>query len=281
MRNANVSLLMSIYKNETVNNFNACMESILRQTFLPVEIVLVKDGPLTKELDQAIAEAVEKYPNNFWLVPLEKNYGLGEALSIGLQKTSFSLVARMDTDDIMREDRIEKEYLYLQAHPEVAIVGSNIVEFEGTVDNIIGQREVKETNSEIVNYSKRRNPFNHMTVMYRKERVLEAGNYLPLPGFEDYFLWVRMLKNGSQGANILEPLVYAQAGEEMINRRGGLAYFKQGAVGRWKIYKNGFGSIIDYGITFIGHTIFCLIPPKMRSTFYNTLLRKKITHGED
>ena len=100
----------------------------------------------------------------------------------------------MDTDDIMVEDRLEVQYKLFKENSSLAIVGGNIIEFEGNVTNILGRRIVPESNEEIRRFSKRRNPFNHMTVMYKKEDIIQVGNYKPLKGFEDYYLWIRLLK---------------------------------------------------------------------------------------
>ena len=56
---------------------------------------------------------------------------------------------------------------------------------------------------------------------------MEAGNYLPLEKFEDYYLWARMLKAGFRFRNIDEICVYVRVNLQMYGRRGGISYFLQ------------------------------------------------------
>ena len=86
----------------------------------------------------------------------------------------------MDTDDIMIPTRIEKQIAEFTSDLDLTIVGSNIDEFYDSPESIVGRRVVPETNEEICNFSKKRNPFNHMTVMFKKSAVLDVGNYQPM-----------------------------------------------------------------------------------------------------
>lgn len=273
-KNDKITVLMSVYYKEKPDYLIACLDSMLNQTYLPDEIVLVKDGPLTDELDSVIENYVEKFPGVFHLVPLEKNVGLGKALAIGVEASSHQLIARMDTDDIAIPERLETQRNYFMANPETSIVGSNIIEFEGTIENVIANRHVPSTHEEILTFARRRNPFNHMTVMYRKEEVLEAGNYQPLNGYEDYYLWVRMLKNGAVAKNFSEVLVYARGGEDMYERRGGWKYFLDGREAQKKIFEVGLGSKKDYAIRMASQTLVNLVPNKVRGFLYKQFLRK-------
>lgn len=273
-KNDKVTVLMSVYYKEKPDYLIACLNSMLNQTYLPDEIVLVKDGPLTDELDSVIEEYVGKAPQVFRLVPLSENVGLGKALAIGVEASSHQLIARMDTDDIAIPERLEKQRNYFIENPATSIVGSNIIEFEGTIENIIANRNVPSTHEEILAFAKRRNPFNHMTVMYRKEAVLEAGNYQPLNGYEDYYLWVRMLKQGAVAHNFNEVLVYARGGEDMYERRGGWKYYLDGREAQKKIFEVGLGSKKDYAIRMASQTLVNLVPNKVRGFLYKQFLRK-------
>ena len=265
---------MSIYKKENPEYFVATMDSILEQTLQPEEILLVKDGPLTEELDGLIDEYNQQLGEQFTIYSLKENQGLGIALAKGVEQCRNNLIARMDTDDIMAANRLEVQYELFKSQPQLAIVGSDIIEFEGTLDYVLGTRVVPKTNEEIRIFSKRRNPFNHMTVMFKKEAIISSGNYQPLNGFEDYYLWVRVLKNGYQALNISEKLVYARTGADMYSRRGGWRYFKNGLSGRKIIYKAGLGSFNDFFISSTAHVIVSLFPNNIRGKFYERFLRK-------
>lgn len=96
----NYSVLMSVYFKEKKEYLEASIESMLSQTLKPEQIVLVKDGELTPELDSLIEWYRNKYPQIFTIVCIAQNVGLGEALNRGLRYVRNSFVARMDSDDI-------------------------------------------------------------------------------------------------------------------------------------------------------------------------------------
>ncbi len=269
------SVLMSIYIKEKPEYARACFDSLLAQTVPADEWVIVEDGPLTPELYALLEEYQQKYPGLIRRVPLEKNVGLGMALREGVQRCTYELIARMDTDDIAREDRFEKQIAMFEQNLDLDICGSHIKEFEGDISNILSIRRVPVEEKTILEYQKRRDSFNHMTVMYKKASVLRAGNYQHALLMEDTLLWVNMMLNGAKCANIDDYLLYARAGDAMIDRRGGWAYFKKYKSGRQKIYTTGYISYCDYLMTLAVQLVVCLMPNSLRRWFFETLLRDK------
>lgn len=219
------SVLMSVYKNEKIEYFKLAMDSVLSQTISPNQIVLVRDGEVPEEMQKCIDEFVEKQ-KCITYVPLEKNVGLGNALAYGMEFVEHEIVARMDTDDICVNNRFQVQLDYLMLHPEVDVVGGQITEFIDSTDDVRGIRIVPEQHKEIVEFMKKRNPFNHMTVMYKKSKVQLSGNYVELHYLEDYFLWCRMALKGCIFGNLPQVLVYARTGVDMFKRRGGYTYFQ-------------------------------------------------------
>ena len=268
------SVLMSLYYKEKPEYFRECMKSILNQTLLSSQIIIVKDGPLTPELDKAVDEFVNADPDLYTIVPLAKNGGLGPALAEGIQHSKFNLVARMDTDDIAVSTRFEKQMQQFKDDPDLDICGSNIVEFEGNVRNIVARREVPLTDKDIKLYQKKRDAFNHMTVMYKKDAVLNAGNYQSVPLMEDTMLWVKMIQAGAKCKNIKEPLVYARVGKDMFNRRGGWEYYKKYKNGRKKVLETGYISKSDYYTTLAVQAVVSLMPDKMREFVFEKMLHR-------
>ncbi len=269
------SVLMSLYIKEKPEYFCQCMESMLRQTVLPDEIVIVKDGPLTAELENTLAEYVAADPERYTIVPLEKNVGLGLALAEGILHCRNELVARMDTDDISADDRFEKQLCAFADHPEIDICGGQIAEFEGSIDNIVARRTVPTDHASIVRYQKRRDAFNHVTVMFKKSAVLRAGNYQSALLMEDTMLWANMIMAGAQCMNLEDTLVFVRVGADMFERRGGWKYFLKYKEGRKKVYDTGFISRWDYDYTLMVQLVVALMPQKLRGFVF-----KKILHRE-
>ena len=274
MEQISFSVLMSLYIKEKPEYFEQCMESILNQTVMPEQIVIVKDGPLSKELEEVLKSYIVRNEKLYTIVPLKKNVGLGLALAEGILHCRNNLVARMDTDDISVKRRFEIQLHEFEKDPELDICGSNILEFEDSRDNIVAKRVVPLNDSDIKKYQKKRDAFNHMTVMFKKEMVLKAGNYQSCLLMEDTLLWVNMIMAGAKCMNIEQSLVYARVGKDMYERRGGWSYFKKYIAGRRKILETGYISRIDFAVTYVAQLIIALVPNSTRKFLFNKILRK-------
>lgn len=265
---------MSVYIKEKPEFVESCFKSLLKQTVKANEWVIVEDGPISKEMTHLLDMYQSLYPGLIKRIKLKENQGLGLALRIGIEKCSNELIARMDTDDLAREDRFEKQLQMFIDNPILDICGSNIDEFESTPDLIVAHRIVPTTHADIVKYQKKRDPFNHMTVMYKKTAVINAGNYAYCPLMEDTYLWARMIKNGAKCANIGESLVYVRIGQEMFKRRGGLDYFKMYREGKRKVLETGMISKWDYLLTVSAQAFVAIVPNRIRSLIYKKFLHR-------
>lgn len=268
------SVLMSVYYKEQAEYLKLSLESVLNQTLKPAEIVLVQDGKLTKELYTIIESYKQKYPDIFKTYALKENQGLGKALNYGLQKCNYEFIARMDTDDIAEPNRFEIQIKKFKNNSELALCGGQIAEFADNPNEITSYRHVPITQEEILKFAKKRNPFNHMTVMFKKQAVQNVGGYQHMPYFEDYWLWARMLKAGYKAKNVNAVLVKVRAGQGMIARRGGVKYIKYIAKfekAMQKIKMIGYAEIA-YFITL--RSLVSLMPESMRLAVYKWKLRK-------
>ena len=267
------SVLMSVYFKESPSYLEAALSSVFTQTVMPDEVVLVEDGPLTSELDETINKFEQEYPTILKVVKFETNRGLGQALHDGLLECSNEIVFRMDTDDIAHKDRFEKQ-LKIFKEKNVDVVGSNITEFDETMTNITSHRIVPEQDEDIKKMAKSRNPINHMTIAFKKQAVMESGNYLDMMYFEDYYLWVRMMSKGYTFYNIQETLIDVRGGNDMIKRRGGKKYIKPIINFEKAILKLGYISKFEYLKNIAKRIIGSLIPNGLRFFLYKKLLRK-------
>lgn len=214
----------------------------------------------------------KKYPNLFNIVGYENNRGLGYALSVGVRTCKNALIARMDTDDICRNDRFEKQLKAFSEDPSLDICGSQIYEFEDDINHIVAKRIVPLSDSEIKKYHRWRDGFNHVTVMFKRDTVLRAGNYQSCLLMEDTLLWANMFNIGARGMNIDEPLVYVRIGKDMFNRRGGWNYFKKYRDGRKRVYETGFINFREYSWTIFIQFIVAMVPEKLRAFIFKKLL---------
>ena len=172
---------------------------------------------------------IDKYVNKydpFKVIRLKENAGLGNALKLAVENTSYGIVARMDSDDISLPTRFEEQLTFFENGSRVDIVGGDIAEFVDHEENIVAYRKVPKNDSEIKKYMKFRCPFNHVSVMFRKSAVMAAGGYQDLFWNEDYYLWIRMAENNAIMANTGTVLVNVRTGNDMYQRRGGRKYFE-------------------------------------------------------
>ncbi len=271
----NYSVLMSVYYKENPEWLRQSIESMLNQTIITNDFVIIKDGKLTNELDEVISEYYEKYPDIFHIIELESNVGLGSALAIGVEECKNELIARMDSDDISIKDRCERQLEKFREQPELDVIGSNIAEFIDDINNVQAYRILPQTDEEIKKFARRRNPFGHPSVMLKKSKVLEAGNYRSYYLVEDYDMWVRMIENGANCYNFEEILVFMRISEDFYKRRGGIKYLNSILKFKKEQFNNGFYSKKDFIVSSFAHIVMCLIPNKMRDLLYRKVLRKK------
>lgn len=270
------SVAISVYKNDNAEYFDRALESITDlQSVKPSEIVLVVDGPIGDELDSVVKKYEKKYPV-FNVVRLSQNGGLGNALRIAVEHCSHELIARMDSDDVALPTRFEEQLTFFSEHPEADIVGGDITEFIDSEENIVAKRCVPASHDEIMEYMKRRCAFNHMTVMYKKSAVQNAGGYLDWFWNEDYYLWIRMMEKNCSFANTGTVLVNVRTGRDMYRRRGGMKYFKSEAgLQKYMLQKHiiGLGTYLSNWVKrFI---VQVLLPNRVRGWVFRKLARSK------
>lgn len=271
--NDRYSVLMSVYFKEKADYLRGAMNSIWAQTVPTDDFVLVCDGPLTAELDAVIAE-MEAAHAALHVVRLEKNGGLGNALNIGIGRCKNEMVARMDSDDISRPDRCERQLRVFADNPEVSICSGIVEEFSSSPEIVEARRVPPEKNDEIVAFAKKRNPFNHPCVMYKKSAVEASGGYQDFYLLEDYYLWIRMLMAGYQGYNLQEPLLWMRAGSEMYKRRAGWKYAKTQARLFRFMKEQGFIDSAQFIKSCVIRSGSSLAPNCLREFMFKTVLRK-------
>lgn len=272
------SVLMSVYHKEKPEYLRESMESIYNQTVPTDNFVLVCDGPLNPSLDDVIAEMQKKFGSRLYVHRLAKNGGLGNALNEGMKYCKNELVARMDSDDVSHNDRCEGEIGIFEDDSEVSIVSGVIEEFVGDISHVQSRRVVPEKQKEIIAFAKKRNPFNHPCVMYKKSAVEAAGGYQDLYLLEDYYLWIRMLEKGFIGYNIQTPILWMRAGSDMYKRRGGWKYVES-QIKLFKYMKDtGFISEGDYMIQSGVRMCAAMVPNALRKVIFQSILRRKVNN---
>mgnify|MGYP002671886028 CR=1 FL=1 len=275
------SVLMSVYYKDKPEYLKMAIESMLNQTIMPEQYIIVEDGWLPENLNKIINEYCNKYQKNvhgvdfFTIVKIQENKGLANALNEGLKVSRNELVARMDADDISLPQRCEKEMELFEKESQLEICGCNIAEFYGTPDNIKTYRIVPSEYDNIKKFMKRRTPFNHPTVMYKKSSVLKNGGYsVEIMRKQDYDLFSRMIVNGVYARNVNETLFLFRADENNYARRKSLINLKNAFKVYWRHYKRGGCSIMDFALMTSGEIIFFIAPIQIMKFLSDKYLRK-------
>lgn len=263
---------MSLYAKERPQYLRESLDSVFNQTLKPTEVILVEDGPLTDELTEVVNNYANIHPE-LKIVPLPVNGGLGNALNEGLKHCSHELIARMDTDDIAKPDRFEKQVKFMSENPDIDISSTWLKEFDGTTENIKSIKRVPKTHQEISSYIKSRNPLNHPAVIFKKSAVEKSGGYQHFPLFEDYYLWARMFVNGAKFGNLQECLLYFRTSADLFKRRGGFKYAMNSAKFQWQLHKLGIISSITVLKASLIRGVVYIMPNNIRKIIYSKLLR--------
>ena len=268
---ANYSILLPVYIKDNPEFLATSIESMLNQTVKSDDFVIIKDGPLTDELNAVVDKYATIKENNIRVLSLEVNSGLGAALDSGLRQCKNELIARMDADDISLPTRCEKLLKLFEQDPDLAIAGTNIDEFDDDPNVIISSRVVPSTHEEIKKYNRRRQAFNHPSIMFRKSEVLRVGSYPHIKHMEDKDLFFRMLNMDCKAANIPESLLLFRSNKDSFKRRRGKEYRKATIEVAKNAYKSKYISYSDYLYIYWGQKFMRFMP----NWLLVKLLRKK------
>ena len=276
----NFSVCICVYNKDNINYFKEALESIVNQSLVPNQVVLVVDGPINDGLQNIIDNFQEKSLTlmiSFEVTYLKENKGHGEARRLSIENAKYNLIALMDADDISMYNRFELQLNIFKNDNNLSIVGGQIMEIAHDTKKEISIREVPVKDKEIKQYLKTRCPFNQMSVMFKKDDVIKAGNYIDFYHNEDYYLWVRMYLNNCQFYNIPEILLDVRINEEFYNRRGGWKYFLSEFKLQRIMYKNSIISL--YRFIFNSSVRFLLqvvLTNSIRGFIFKKLFRKKV-----
>ncbi|MBE5898685.1 MAG: glycosyltransferase [Lachnospiraceae bacterium] len=267
------SVLMSVYKNDNPSNLKIAIKSMLNQTIPPEQFVIVEDGYVSDDLEKIIRE-YEKDSETFTIVRLEKNMGLGNALNNGLKVCRNELVARMDADDISVSQRCEKQLKRFSEKEELCILGTQIKEFIDVPEHTISRRTVPCSFDGIKKFARRRSPFNHPTVMYKRNVILKIGGYPVLNRKEDLGLFVLAVNLGIYSENLDEDLLYYRTNKYNQKRRRTWINCKEYIQVMMRFYRRGYIGVLDMCFIVLGQMSLFVLPTAITNYLSKRYLRK-------
>ena len=213
-----ISWLGSVYFKSKKEDFIKAIKSIEWQDCkYKQEIVIVKDGPISKELESLIDNYIFKV--NHKIISIEFNQGLGKALEVGSKNCIGKYIARFDTDDINLPYRLKTQIPIIENESNIALVSSTVYEKSNNRKIFLKKNYKKNIKKSIYKF----NPINHSTVIINKDILLSVGNYENIKYFEDYYLWLKFLKKNYKIVFIDDPLVVMNI-DDQYRKRWGIRY---------------------------------------------------------
>ena len=268
-----LSVLMAVYKNDHPLHLVAALDSIRLQKTQPTEIVLVRDGFVSDDIEDVVQFYIKALPIKYY--KLQSNQGLPAALNYGLQHVTQPWIARFDADDLNLSDRFELQVEVIN-DGGIDLFGGQVSEFDSDPERVIGYRRVPIKNNQIKNEIKYRNPFNHMTVCMRSEIVKAVGGYPDVRYMQDYCLWVNMISYGAFCLNLDRVLVNVRVdGLKMYKRRFNYEVVKNEIELRRLMIQRGIGSgFLNVGVGLI-RLLALSSPVLIRKLIYQNILRRR------
>ena len=199
MSTPRVSVVMPV--RDIATYVGGAVESILTQSFDDLELVVVDDGSRddTASVLAAVRDARLRYAR-------QPAAGITVALNRGIALSRGELIARMDGDDVALPERLARQVAFLDAHPDVGVLGTGWREL-GPGGRIVDVAPPIADDAGLRAALPRRNPFAHPTVIVRRSVGDAVGWYDERwPVAQDYDLWIR-LAAATRFANLREPLL--------------------------------------------------------------------------
>lgn len=276
-----ISVLMSVYKSEKPVYLDRALQSVWDdQTLKPIQIVLVEDGPLGKELRTVVKQWKEKLGNTLTVLLNEQNIGLTKSLNKGIAVVKGELIARMDSDDISMPERFELQEKYLEEHSDIDIIGGSLREFDDKNPEL-RVRHYPLSHEDAVEYMCKASPLAHPTVMMRKKMFDEGLRYNEKYRMsQDIALWYDAVLAGYKMANVPEITINFRSQGDVFKRRSRAKAWNEFKIYMGGIYRTWGLFTLKYRYP-IARLCFRLMPPAFVKRVYNSEMRSKFLQKED
>lgn len=260
----NFDILLPVYAGDEYIKFKKALLSVLENDLQPNKIFILRDGPVSEQLQKYIQNIENKY-EHIRVISYSKNRGLTAVLNDGLSLSSSKYVIRCDADDINKKNRFRIIFSLIQ-NSDISLIGSAVEEYSeiGSNRELIGVRDFSNNNARIAQAMFFRNQFNHMSVIFNRKIAIKLGGYPDLKYREDYGLWLKFIAKKYKCLNISNKLVEVSAGNDQLARRSGFQHFLPEiklTILKCRLFPQNMIAIIFYGLIRI---FFLLSPVKLR-----------------
>lgn len=267
-----VSVLMTVYNG--IDHLRSSIESVLTQSYTDLELIVVDDASTDGSREYLSEVAVRD--SRVRTFRHEVNLGRSTSARLGVSLCRGRYIARLDADDEMESTRIARQAQFMDANPDIDLLGSWATEIdsEGTPLRV---RAMPHRHEDI-----RRllwaNPIIHSSVLVRRSALNQVGSYDgSLRYLEDYDLWFRCIAHGLRACNLEEPLVRYRIGDHQLRKRRRWAWIStKVAVGFRGCWSTRAGPSA-YGAVLVSSLVW-LLPKSLSSTLRRAARRLDPRH---
>ena len=265
--------VFSVYKGDNPIFLRQALDSILTdQTRLLDECVGVIEGEIGIEL----TKVCNFFPQVKWLKINQSNvFGLPKALNLAVDNINTDVVLKIDTDDLYSKERVESTESAFQNDQALDLHGGQAQEFSQDFTKNFGLRSVPLKKSEILRFSKSRNPFNGPSVAFKKSSFVRLGGFPQVEANEDYCLWGLFLVNNLNVSNSSEVYVFMRGGRDLVSRRSSKRYRKGELQALMYLRQIGLFNYCEFMRHVIAKQIVRRLPVKWNSYIYSKLREEK------
>ncbi len=203
-----VSVIMPVKNQEKY--IEVALRSVVDQKFEDMEIIVINDGSTDKTAQKL--KGFQK-DNRIHIIDLQQSQGIVTALNIGLKATTGQFIARMDGDDAMHPERIQKQVEFMQSHAGVDLCGCCVTCFNDADALSQGVRKFQEWHNSLLTGEEMRrdmyvdSPMVHPTFFGSRAFFQQLGGYRDTGFAEDYDLIFRAIFSGAKLKKLPERLL--------------------------------------------------------------------------
>ena len=261
------TVLMPVHNGIDLSLLKKAINSVLNNNLTPNEFIIIVDGLISEEKEFFLLEKKKK--NSFVRVIFKKKIGISKILNYGLKISKYNIIARADADDVNNKYRFLKQINFFKIHnPD--ILGSNI---EETINGKIFIKRVP-LEANLLDFFLM-NPINHMTVMFKKNKIIRLGGYPEIKYKEDYVLWFLARINNYKILNLNTSLVKSRMDAMTLERRKNIKAILSEFKMHFFIISKNFYLLLPCFFSLIIRVVFLILP-----NFLHIFLIKKINRFE-
>lgn len=269
-----ITILLPVHQRTDIEiNFDTTIRSILKNIDNNFLLNILIDGKLTKQFEKKIKnyQRNNKYSNI--KITKSSKVGLSKLLNLGIKKAQTKWIARADSDDIYTKNYFKEGLKLTQLkNKQLDLFGGQIIEFD-ELNKLVLRKKVPIDYKNIKSKIKFRNPFNHMTVFFKKDLAVGLGGYPNVYLKEDYALWIKLIHSGARFCNSKKIFAHARTADNFYERRQGFKHLYSEIQIQKLLLDTKLTNFVTSFLVLFSRIFLLLMPSFILKIIYKNLLR--------